>query len=153
MVSARGRSQRGGRRARVTLTKDKSCDKRVTGEGDKLLLPPPPPPPPRHYVRRSRLINIIFGPTRTLWKGPIRCRGRICEYVSSTLGGKRVHSRTEASVKGSTVNDTQNACTPAGRLTIKSFAKLRNTRRKFDKPFFSINKNMRPRSTVNYCGR
>jgi len=25
---------------RVTLTKDKSCDKRVTGEGDKL--PPPP---------------------------------------------------------------------------------------------------------------
>jgi len=26
--------------ARVTLTKDKSCDKRVTGEGDKL--PPPP---------------------------------------------------------------------------------------------------------------
>lgn len=35
-----GRGQSAVVDARVTLTKDKSCDKRVTGEGDKL--PPPP---------------------------------------------------------------------------------------------------------------
>lgn len=53
--------------AHVTLTKDKSCDKRVTGEGDKL----PPPPPTQLNCRRHvdgvhssfRLINIIFGPS------------------------------------------------------------------------------------------
>lgn len=51
--------------AHVTLTKDKSCDKRVTGEGDKL------PPPTQLNCRRHvdgvhssfRLINIIFGPS------------------------------------------------------------------------------------------
>lgn len=63
--------------AHVTLTKDKSCDKRVTGEGDKL--------PPSWladaalagcihrapcgiyiyiYTECFRLINIVFGPIR-----------------------------------------------------------------------------------------
>jgi len=52
--------------AHVTLTKDKSCDKRVTVEGDKLRRAGSPDLPRTPSTRSFGLINIIFGPIRAV---------------------------------------------------------------------------------------
>lgn len=58
MVQTVGRGQGAVVDTSVTLTKDKSCDKRVTGEGDKL------PPPPTADVSSTQWRGALYGSRR-----------------------------------------------------------------------------------------